>query len=130
MIATLRSLKSDGYKLALDDFRYRDGAEALLELFDIVKLNINELGRETLSELVERLEPYQGKVVAEKLSTQSDHEFCVTAGCDLLQGYFFCRPAVACTRGIAANRLALLQVAAALNDPAVELEQIEQRDRA
>ncbi len=126
MIATLRALKVDGYKLALDDFRYRDGAEALLELFDIVKLNINELGRETLSELVERLEPYRGKVVAEKLSTQADHEFCVTAGCDLLQGYFFCRPAVACSRGIATNRLALLQVAAALNDPAVELEQIEQ----
>ena len=95
-------------------------------MFDVVKLNINELGRERLSELVQRLEPYEGKLVAEKLSTQADHEFCVEAGCDLFQGYFFCRPAVACTRGIAANRLALLQVAAALNDPTVELEQIEQ----
>ena len=77
-------------------------------------------------DLVERLKPYEGKLIAEKLSTQADHEFCVEAGCDLFQGYFFCRPAVACTRGIAANRLALLQVAAMLNDPAVELEQIEQ----
>jgi c-di-GMP phosphodiesterase len=98
----------------------------LLELFDVVKLNINELGRDRLSDLVRRLEPYEGKLVAEKLSTQADHEFCVDAGCNLFQGYFFCRPAVACTRGIAANRLALLQVAAALNDPAVELDQIEQ----
>jgi c-di-GMP phosphodiesterase len=126
MIGALRDLKHEGYKLALDDFRYRPGCEALLQLFDIVKLNINELGRDRLSELVQRLKPYEGKLVAEKLSTQADHEFCVDAGCDLLQGYFFCRPAVACTRGIAANRLALLQVAAALNDPAVELDQIEQ----
>ena len=126
MIGALRDLKHEGYKLALDDFRCRPGSEALLDLFDLVKLNINELGRDRLSEFVERLKPYEGKLVAEKLSTQADHEFCVEAGCDLFQGYFFCRPAVACTRGIAANRLALLQVAAALNDPAVELEQVEQ----
>ena len=126
MIGVLRDLKHEGYKLALDDFRYRPGSEALLELFDVVKLNINELGRDRLSDLVQRLAPYEGKLVAEKLSTQADHEFCVDAGCDLFQGYFFCRPAVACTRGIAANRIALLQVAAALNDPAVELDEIEQ----
>jgi c-di-GMP-related signal transduction protein len=126
MLTALRELKEQGYKLALDDFRYRDGSEVLLELFDVVKLNINELGREQLKQLVERLKPYEGKLVAEKLSTQADHEFCVDAGCDLFQGYFFCRPAVACTRGIAANRLALLQVAATLNDPDVQLEQVEQ----
>jgi len=126
MVGALRDLKHEGYKLALDDFRYRPDSEALLELFDVVKLNVNELGRDRFSELVERLKPYEGKLIAEKLSTQADHEFAVEAGCDLFQGYFFCRPAVACTRGIAANRLALLQVAAVLNDPAVELEQIEQ----
>jgi len=126
MVGALRDLEHEGYKLALDDFRFRPGSEALLELFDVVKLNINELGRDRFSELVERLKPYEGKLIAEKLSTQADHEFAVEAGCDLFQGYFFCRPAVACTRGIAANRLALLQVAAVLNDPAVELEKIEQ----
>jgi EAL and modified HD-GYP domain-containing signal transduction protein len=51
---------------------------------------------------------------------------CIAAGCDLFQGYFFCRPAVVGTRGIAANRLALLQVVAALNDPAIEFSEIEQ----
>ena len=110
MLGALRDLKHEGYKLALDDFRYRPGSEALLELFDLVKLNINELGRDRLTDLVTRLKPYEGKLVAEKLSTQADHEFCVEAGCDLFQGYFFCRPAVACTRGIAANRLALLGI--------------------
>ncbi len=126
MVGALRDLKHEGYKLALDDFRFRPGSESLLGLFDVVKLNINELGRDRLSDLVKRLKPYEGKLVAEKLSTQADHEFCVEAGCDLFQGYFFCRPAVACTRGIAANRLALLQVAAQLNDPDVQLDQIEQ----
>jgi c-di-GMP phosphodiesterase len=126
MIAALRELKAEGYRLALDDFRYRPGSEALLELFDIVKLSMPELGHEQLRELVERLRPYPGQVLADKLGARADHEFCVAAGCDLFQGYFFCRPAVVGTRGIAANRLALLQVVAALNDPGIEFADIDQ----
>jgi c-di-GMP phosphodiesterase len=125
-IAALGELKRHGHKLALDDFRSRPTSEPALELFDVIKLNTLALSQEQLAEQVERLRPYPGLVAADKLGTRADHEFCVEAGCDLFQGYFFCRPAMVGTRGIEANRLALLQVVAALNDPAVELENIEQ----
>jgi EAL and modified HD-GYP domain-containing signal transduction protein len=126
LIAALGDLKRHGYRLALDDFRYRPGSEALFGLFDVVKLKVPELGREQLSEQVERLRPYRGLLLADKLATRPDHEFCVGAGCDLFEGYFFCRPAVVGTRGIASNRLALLQIVAALHKPGVELSDIEQ----
>jgi EAL and modified HD-GYP domain-containing signal transduction protein len=124
--AALEELKRHGHKLALDDFRSRRGSDPVLELFDVVKLNTLALGPEQLADQVERLRPYPALVVADKLGTRADHELSVGAGCDLFQGYFFCRPAVMGTRGIEANRLALLQVVATLNDPAVELENIEQ----
>ncbi len=129
MIDALRELKSAGYRLALDDFRWRDGSEAVLDLFDVVKLGMPELGRQQMRELVARLRAdggFSGKVLADKLGTRPDHEVCIAAGCDLFQGYFFCRPAVVGTRGITANRLALLQVVAALNDPDIDLADIEQ----
>ena len=126
MVEALRELKDAGYRLALDDFRDRQGSAAVLELFDIVKLSMPDLGRKGLRELAERLRPFPGKVLADKVGTQPDHEVCIAVGCDLFQGYFFCRPAVVGTRGIAANRLALLQVVAALNDPAVQFADIEQ----
>lgn len=126
MVESLRQLKDAGYRLALDDFRDREGSDAVLELFDIVKLSMPDLGRQGLRQLAERLRPFPGKVLADKVGTQPDHEVCIAVGCDLFQGYFFCRPAVVGTRGIAANRLALLQVVAALNDPAVEFADIEQ----
>lgn len=126
MIAALYGLKQAGYRLALDDFRNRAGCEAPLELFDAVKLNMLELGHAQLRGLVERLKPYEGKLVAEKLETREDHEFCLGAGCDLFQGYFFCRPAVVCTRGVTVNRLALMQVVATLHTPDVQLEDVEQ----
>ena len=126
MVDALRELKDAGYRLALDDFRYRDGSDAVLELFDVVKLSMPDLGRQQMRELTARLRPFPGLVLADKLGTRPDHEVCIAAGCDLFQGYFFCRPAVVGTRGIAANRLALLQVVAALNDPAVQFSEIEQ----
>jgi c-di-GMP phosphodiesterase len=129
MVEALGELKQAGYKLALDDFRYREGSDAVLELFDVVKLSMPELGRQQMRELGARLRAaggFSGKVLADKLGTRPDHEVCIAAGYDLFQGYFFCRPAVVGTRGISANRLALLQVVAALNDPAIELSEIEQ----
>jgi c-di-GMP phosphodiesterase len=126
MVEALRELKQAGYKLALDDYRAREGSEAVLNLFDVVKLSMPELGRQQMRELAAQLGPYPGLVLADKLGTRPEHEVCIAAGCDLFQGYFFCRPAVVGTRGISANRLALLQVVAALNDPAIELSEIEQ----
>jgi EAL and modified HD-GYP domain-containing signal transduction protein len=126
MVEALRELKQAGYKLALDDYRSREGSDAVLELFDVVKLSMPELGRQQLRELAAKLRPLPALVLADKLGTRPEHEVCIAAGCDLFQGYFFCRPAVVGTRGISANRLALLQVVAALNDPAIELSEIEQ----
>jgi EAL and modified HD-GYP domain-containing signal transduction protein len=125
-IAALRELKRAGYSLALDDFRFRDGSEEFVELFDVVKLSMTEIGRQGMRELVARLRPHHRLVLADKLGTRPDHEVAIALGCNLFQGYFFCRPALVGTRGIAANRLALLQVVAALNDPAVQFADIEQ----
>jgi len=123
--AAVRQLKADGYRLALDDFSALPSTPPLLELFDLVKLNLGELGHEHFKELVAQLKPHQGTIVAEKLDTPPDHEFSVDAGADLFQGYFFCRPAVVCTRGISANRLSLLQVVGALQEPKVQLSDVE-----
>jgi EAL and modified HD-GYP domain-containing signal transduction protein len=126
MIAALRDLKRQGYRLALDDFRSRPGFEPLLGLFDVVKLNTVDLGRDQLTEQVERLRPYRAVLLANELGTRPDQEFCAGAGCELFQGDFFCRPTVVATRGISANRLTLLQVVAALHAPEIELSEVEQ----
>src|SRR5437588_741647 len=59
------------------------------------------------------------------VSTREDHEFVESAGFTFFQGYFFCKPAVVATRGVSANRLALLQVLAALQNPNIELHDVE-----
>jgi c-di-GMP phosphodiesterase len=124
-INAIRALKSHGYRIALDDFEYGPGAEALLPLVDVVKLDMLKLGREKLAWHVERLRPYGMSLLAEKLENRADHAYCAEIGCDLFQGFFFRQPELVRDRGIAANRLSLLQVVAALQDPSVDFAALE-----
>ncbi|HEY1568072.1 MAG TPA: HDOD domain-containing protein [Solirubrobacteraceae bacterium] len=126
LLDALRDLKAQGYRLALDGFGSQPHTAPMLDLFDVVKLNALELGHDGLSEAAAQLQGYPCQVLAHRVATHADHEFCAELGCDLFQGYFFCQPAVVATRQISANRLALLQVVAALQRPEVELSDVEQ----
>jgi c-di-GMP phosphodiesterase len=124
-VHALIELKRQGYRLALDDFEYSVSAERLLGLVDVVKLDLIALGREGMAREVARLKPYGMTLLAEKVESHEEHAFCAELGCDLFQGFFFCRPELVHHRGIIANRASMLQIVAALQDPTVQLGQLE-----
>jgi EAL and modified HD-GYP domain-containing signal transduction protein len=125
LVVAITALKEQGHRFALDDFQYAPSAEPLLRLVDVVKLDLLELGREEFTREVERLRPYGVTLLAEKLEAQEDFAYCLQAGCDLFQGYFFCRPELVQGRRVDANRLSLLRLLAALQDPTIELPDLE-----
>jgi EAL and modified HD-GYP domain-containing signal transduction protein len=125
LIEALNELSTSGYRIALDDFEYSEAAEPLMELVDVIKLDVRALGPDGMSDHVARLKRRGVKLLAEKVETQADYAFCADLGCELFQGYFFCRPELLRDREIVASRLSLLEVIAALQDPGVDLAQLE-----
>jgi c-di-GMP phosphodiesterase len=125
-VHALIELKRQGYRLALDDFQYSVSAERVLTIVDVVKLDLLALGREGMAREVALLKPYGMTLLAEKVESHEDHAFCAELGCHLFQGFFFCRPELLHNRGIFAHRASLLQVLAALQEPRVQLSQLEQ----
>jgi c-di-GMP-related signal transduction protein len=70
VIARCRELKARGFKLALDDFfHYSEAYDAVLDLIDIVKIDIQRLDHDSLSDLVSRLRLWPAKLLAEKVQT-------------------------------------------------------------
>ncbi len=118
-------LKRSGYRLSLDDFTYRPSAAPLLALVDIVKLDVLALGLDGLAEQAAILRPHGVKLLAEKVQTPDEHAYCMDAGCDLFQGYFFCKPQLMSNRQINARRLPLLALLGALQDPDIQLDAVE-----
>ncbi|MBV5299066.1 MAG: EAL domain-containing protein [Rhodoferax sp.] len=101
--AIVHSFKQRGYLVAIDDFGARhsnfDRLWALTP--DIVKIDrelllqadSNPRVRKILPKLVEIMHDLQASVVCEGIETSPQHDLALSSGADLLQGYFFARPA-------------------------------------
>ena len=125
LLSALAALRDTGYVVALDAFRYKPELGELLDVAQIVKLDMLALGPEGLEREAERLRPRAMTLVAEKIETHEHFRVAQAAGCELFQGFFFCRPRLFREQVIAPNRLAVLQLAIALQDPNVDLAELD-----
>jgi len=125
LIESVRGYAQGGYRIALDDFEFAPGMEPLLEIADIVKIDVLNLSPSQVEEQVRIARPYDVVLLAEKVETTQNYEFCKDLGFDLFQGYFLCRPNVLGGHRIPANRLATLRLLSKLQDPHVELDALD-----
>ena len=126
LIRGVRRLREQGYRIALDDFTLREELLALVDLADIIKIDVMALKRAAVREHVSRLRRYKTVLLAEKVETREDFEFCRRLGFDYFQGYFFCRPSVIKGQGVPANRIALLRLLSELHNPDADVRRLEE----
>ncbi len=119
LLRVARALVADGHTLALDDFMFRPGVEPLVELAAIVKLDILALSPTELVEHVERLRDYDVTLVAEKVEDAALIPSLRDLGFAMFQGYALQRPKEVRGTHTRANRAVLLEILAALQEPAI-----------
>ena len=124
-VEQLEELRDAGYKLALKDFEYEAGLEPLLDVINYVKLDMATIGARAVARNAFEVGPHHLKLVATGVGTQEDFKLAGAAGADLYQGYFFCQPLLLSGRAIAPSRIAMLQLASALQDPGIQLTELE-----
>jgi EAL and modified HD-GYP domain-containing signal transduction protein len=117
LLDKLRTLRTRGFTIALDDFTFSHERAGLLEHADIVKLDVLALDDAALERHVALLKPRGVKLVAEKVETQAMHARALGLGFDFFQGYFFARPEIYNSKSIRPNRLVLMQLLARIYDP-------------
>lgn len=127
LIAAVAELRREGYEIALDDFAFGAGADALLPYAHVVKLDLLALGRDGLAEHVRRLRGTGVELLAEKVETHEEHGFARSLGCVRFQGFFYRRPELLTRRQIDAGRTALMRLIAELGRPDLELDEIAER---
>ncbi len=125
LLNALSEMRRDGYVFALDDFVWSPDREAVLDRVDIVKIDVLNRDEADVVADVQLLRPRSVKLLAEKVETHEDYARCVELGFTLFQGYFFCKPETLSARGLAPNRLALLQLVASLQDPNIHFSELE-----
>lgn len=119
-----RRLVEQGYVLALDDFVGFEGDEALLELAGIVKVDVRQTRGDDLLALLERLRPYDVRLLAEKVETAQEYENLRALGFELFQGYYVDRPVVLAGPTLQPGDLSHLRMATLLLGTELELEEL------
>ncbi len=125
VLQVLRQARRDGYQIALDDFVVQDSHRVLLEHADIVKVDVLAFTNEELKEQVAMLQQYPVRLLAEKVEDQRMYEQCVALGFEYFQGYFFCKPQIIEGVSLSSNRMAVVLLLAKLQDPHIELHELE-----
>jgi len=109
ILAAVRGMREQGYRIALDDFRSSPGMDPLIHLANVIKV---EMGTPRAQQEVMLREFHARgiRMLSEKVETDSDYRWALAAGYDYFQGYFFAQPVVVRGKQIPANKMQCLQL--------------------
>lgn len=124
LVAICCSLKSAGFKIALDDFDWKNGMEPLVELADYIKIDFLQSDRIARRAILSRLKGSPAILLAEKLESREEYEQACAEGFTLFQGYYFCRPALLEKRAIPSNKLSQIEILRQLNRNPIDLHKV------
>lgn len=125
VLSAVRHMRECGFTIALDDYVYRPELDSLVGLADIVKVDLPQTPRERLAADVRRLRDREVMVLAEKVETPEDFELCKNAGCELFQGYFFCKPQTISHARVDNNPVAIVNLLRELQNPRANSHETE-----
>ncbi|PIE61816.1 MAG: signal transduction protein [Desulfobacterales bacterium] len=111
VIAALKRIKSQGFRIALDDFVYDKKFEEMIDLCQMIKFDLMETPLDKLAPIVSTVlknRPIQ--LLAEKVETYEEFEQAKSMGFCLFQGYFFSRPEILSKKGMTTNQITNLNL--------------------
>ncbi len=92
VIERCQTLRSQGYKIALDNPQVNNDYQALIDCADYVKIDIQSIDLKELPKLFTRFNAPKVKTIVEKVETETQYDACKTAGFKHFQGYYFSHP--------------------------------------
>ena len=131
LIEAVTTLRNKGFTLALDDVITLDRISPFTGIASIIKLDLMQIDRVDLPDMIAGVKSNGFRVLAEKVETQADYNLCRRLGVDYYQGYFLCKPNVMRSQKMDSSRLVIMQSIAMLQNQKTnftDLENIISRD--
>lgn len=125
-LEAISNLRKKGFSIALDDYLGDSSQDAFLPYVDIIKLDI--LAFNSLPDVQKTIiEKGRNKFqwLAEKVETKDEYDFCLEAGCNLFQGYFFSKPVNIYGASMSSNKGIILELIVKLQSTDTTVDDLE-----
>lgn len=126
LLRALKDLSSKGFTIALDDYIFNPDLEPLEGYADLIKVDILEVGPRQLTEHTQRLKDKGVRLLAEKVETREQFNFCRQIGFDYFQGYFFAKPQIIKGQRLPTNKMTVLELLSAVFDPDIHMAKLSE----
>jgi len=126
VIEACRCLSELGYRLALDDFVFREDLLPLIERVDILKLDYRLSTTSEIEAIFARFQGTKLEYLAEKIETYEEFEHARQLGFHYFQGYFFSKPQAIRINDVTSVATNLLQLLSEVNKPDTTVRKLEQ----
>lgn len=123
VIAACQSLRSDGYRIALDDVIDESRLTPFRSVIDVVKVDLMGASEDAQASIARSGDGL--RMLAEKVETREDMERTKALGYTLFQGYFFAKPEVLCARDVPRNKLKQMEIIRELHQAELNLSRLE-----
>jgi EAL and modified HD-GYP domain-containing signal transduction protein len=130
-IACCQKLSEKGFKLALDDITALEPSHReVLPYVSYVKVDLLGMPDDSLAKLAGQLRPLNVTLLAEKVETRRQADYCASLGFELFQGYYFAHPEVLSGKTIDPSQQQMLRLTHLLGADAsdAEIEAIFKQD--
>jgi len=123
LMNALTALSASGYRFALDDYDFGSQTRPLIPFCDFVKVDLRAVQRADVEDQLKSLANV--KLLAEKVETLEEYDFCKRVGFDYFQGYYFSKPNIIQGTKIPTNKVSVFRLLAKLRDPEVSPRDLE-----
>src|SRR5689334_14642856 len=120
----LSKLAKDGYRLGLSSDLNSQTLAMLDNPANTIKVDVTKYLPEELEKRISDLRKYQCKILAERVDTLDDLEFCKALEFDFYQGHFLFRPA-AQQKQVPVNRMNMMRLLSKLQNPQILIPDVE-----
>lgn len=125
ILESIRTLRTRGHRIALDDYSPQHTDSRLLEVADIVKLEVTHPPADELARLARELRASGLELIAENVDSREHFERCAALGFTGFQGDFLQQPETFSARRVPVSRLGALRLAASLQNEDYSLDEVE-----
>jgi len=124
-LSALAALKARGFQFAIDDFNFQEQLMPFVPFCSFIKVDLRAVDRDRLIREMPAMRALPAKLLAEKVESQEEFEFCLAQGFEYFQGFFFCKPKIISATTMPANRLTICRLLGKLHKPDVTIREVE-----